>query len=108
MTGKYHYEGVTADCLTRFREYLTQQGCSSGLQDIFWLTVPEQYLSAHQKEHLQECGPYLLALEVEETSVTIEMLVRASNALHCSCTGPASATLRAYALSWLDDALSPL
>lgn len=106
MLSRYVCEELEQALTARLQQQLRQLGCSSALEDVFWLPVPNSLLSPLQKEHMEQCGPYGLALVVEESSFSLEFLVRASNALHCNCTAPASSELRAYALNELDAMLA--
>ena len=61
----------------RLCEHLDAMDLGAGLDGIYWLPVPAHMLSAVQKEHESQCGPYVMALECEETSLRLELLVRA-------------------------------
>ena len=102
MISRYMCEEIAPAATRLLQQHLQQLDCGSGLEDVFWLPVPESLLSPLQREHAPRCGPYALALIIEETSLSLEFLVRASKALHCNCTAPASPDLRAYALNALD------
>lgn len=106
MLSSYRCEELEEEVTKRLQEQLTQLGCSSTLEDVFWLPVPHKLLTPLQQEHSEHCGPYGLALIIEECSLSLEFLVRASGALHCQCTAPASPELRAYALNELDGMLA--
>ena len=62
-------------------ETLAARNLAAGIEHLYWLPVPE--LTAVQKEHAASCGPHVVALEVEETSLRMELLVRAKNRLRC-------------------------
>ncbi|MDR1397452.1 MAG: hypothetical protein LBJ14_06945 [Desulfarculales bacterium] len=71
----------------RLRLFLGQT-CRPGLlPGAYWWPVPQRALSPLQREHLASCGPYCLALLLEERppALKMELLVRAENNLHCSC-----------------------
>lgn len=105
MLTSYLCEELDLETTSRLKQQLTQLGCASTLQDVFWLPVPNRFLTPLQQEHSESCGPYSLPLEILSTSLCLELLVRASGALHCHCIAPASTELRAYALKELDDIL---
>lgn len=88
--------------------HLHRLGFNSSIEGMFWLPVPEEYLSQLQKEHGPQCAPYCMALVLEETSVHLEMLVRAKGKLHCPCVAYASAGLREHMISFLSQMLYAL
>lgn len=102
MLSRYICEELEPATTQKIQQHLQQLDCGSGLEDVFWLPVPNTLLTPLQSEHIATCGPYVLALIIEETSLSLEFLVRASRALHCNCTAPASVELKNYALTQLD------
>jgi hypothetical protein len=91
--------------LARLRLFLGQT-CRPGLlPDTYWWPVPQRALSPLQREHLVSCGPYCLALLLEEreAALKMELLVRAENNLHCPCLAMASPEQRELAWAFWDD-----
>ncbi|MBQ4132541.1 MAG: hypothetical protein IJD04_02260 [Desulfovibrionaceae bacterium] len=82
-------EDIVIDCsseqLAGLKACLDNLGFRSSLPDLYWLPVPDEFLNDLQQEHKEDCGPYAMALELSGNSVTLEMLVRAQNQLHCAC-----------------------
>ena len=66
------------------RLYLKEKTVSSGLEEIFWLEIPEKLLSSVQEEH-KSCGPHYLAIETGQDFIKFEFLVRCRKRLHCDC-----------------------
>jgi hypothetical protein len=60
---------------------------ASPLPGLYWWPLPIQLLSPLQRQHQPACGPYRLALSLEERGrcLKMELLLRAENNLHCSC-----------------------
>ena len=50
---------------------------------LYWLPLPEDLLSPTQLEHKEQHGPYHLAVEITNTAVKFELLVRSKVNLHC-------------------------
>ena len=85
---------LTPQDATRLASGLKEAGMASTLSGIYWLPVAENMLNALQREHLPDCGPYVLALNLDEEGVLLlEPLVRAQNRLHCECIALAEETL---------------
>ena len=91
-------DGTTKRLIARLNEL----GMKSALDNLYWLPVPNVLLSSLQMEHYLTCGPYRMALELDKNTVTLELLTRALNTLHCECIAPASAALRTHMIDWLD------
>ena len=69
-------DDLRAEETRRLCEHLDAMDLGAGLDGIYWLPIPAHMLSAVQKEHESQCGPYVMALECEETSLRLELLVR--------------------------------
>jgi hypothetical protein len=80
----------------------------AGLEGVYRLPVPESMLSRVQKEHLERCGPYCLALEVEGGSIHMELLVRGLGRISCVCGAFAPEALRNAMIRQLEDMLTEL
>ncbi len=78
----------------------------SGVEGVYWLPIPSELHSEIQKEHASKCGPYVMALEVDDESLCLELLVRAKSVLHCNCVSYAHAELEQYMMRYVDSLLS--
>jgi hypothetical protein len=68
---------------------------------LYWIQLPDDLLSPTQLDH-KEHGPFHLAVEVTNTAVKFELLVRSQVNLHCSCIAHATAAQRQYILDFMD------
>jgi len=75
------------------------------LPGLFWLELPNDFLEEEQSAHAGH-GPFRFSLELDRDSLRLELLIRNSAALHCSCTAYASARQRHFALETLDRMLA--
>lgn len=80
----------------------------AGLEGIYWLPVPRDMLTPLQQEHIDSCGPYCLALEVEANAVHMELLVRGIGRITCKCLSFASVELRNHMIAYLEGLLEEL
>lgn len=64
--------------------YLKEKTVSSGMEEIYWLEIPDELLSPIQEEH-KSCGPHYLAVETGRDFVKFESLVRCRKRLRCDC-----------------------
>ena len=104
----YRIDELRADDVKKFARHLEEMDLRSEMDGIFWLPVPPELLSSRQKEHAPLCGPYVMALEVEETALNLEFLVRSKSTLHCSCLGYADEALIRHMMAYVDETLRTL
>lgn len=97
-------EGATA----RVAKVLENRGLTSSLGDLFWIPLPEELLTACQREHMGECGPHAAGLECNEDFLQLELLVRACSKLRCDCVAYATVEQRAWLLNYVDTLLKEL
>ena len=64
--------------------YLKEKTVSSGMEEVFWLEIPEGMPSPIQEEH-KTCGPHYLAIETGKDFVKFEFLVRCRKRIRCDC-----------------------
>ena len=87
---------------------LLDMDLQAGLEGVYWLPVPREMLTPAQAEHFDSCGPYCLALEVEENAVHMELLVRGMGRISCGCLSFASQELRNSMIDYLEGMLKEL
>ncbi|MDR3628874.1 MAG: hypothetical protein P4L42_00915 [Desulfocapsaceae bacterium] len=68
---------------------------------LYWIALPPDLLSPTQHGH-EKCGPFYLAVEVENDSIRFELLVRSHANLHCSCIAYATPVQRQFVLDFID------
>lgn len=81
---------------------LTQSGCQSGIERLYWLPVEKDWLLPVQREHEASCGPHCLALEILDDAVRLEFLVRAKGRMRCECVCYLSPEAERHMMDWLD------
>ena len=101
-------DDLRAEETKRLCEHLDAMDLGAGLDGIYWLPIPAHMLSAVQKEHESQCGPYVMALECEETSLRLELLVRARGRIRCECVAYASPELQRPMMAYITDTLKEL
>ena len=94
--------------LERLAERLDNMELSAGLEELYWMPVPKNLLTPVQKKHERECGPYVLALEILDESLRLELLVRARSKLRCDCVAFAEQKLVDYMIGYLHGLLDEL
>ncbi len=106
----YVIDDISVEDCQNLAKHLASLELQTSLADVFWLTVPQELLNAEQLAHAQTCGPHVMALEIEENHelIRMELLVRAQNALHCSCVGYAPPPLIEHMIKKLNGILTSL
>lgn len=104
----YLLEDFTGEQIKTISDRLNDMELGGAMDGIYWLPCPQELLSDVQKEHADECGPHCMALEIDGTSLRMELLVRARNKLRCECVSYASEELRAHMIKYIDDMLTEL
>ena len=90
----YIIEDLLPDNARRLAEALDAKGYKGPMDDIYFLPVPAELLTDEQKDHTDDCGPHILALEiihgVETATLKLELLVRVRGRMRCSCVAYAT------------------
>jgi hypothetical protein len=104
----YYIDEFVPGELERLGERLDSMEFSAGMEDLYWLPVPQSLLTPIQQQHERECGPYVLALEILDEALRLELLVRARNKLRCDCVAYAEQRLVNHMIGYLHELLDEL
>lgn len=98
----YLIEDLRPEDLRRITARLEELGFKGPMDGLYFLPLPAELLEPVQAGH-PECGPHVMALEVwDETTLKMELLVRARNKLRCDCVAYATPAQRAHMIDALD------
>ncbi len=104
----YRIEDLAPEHVERLARALDARGQGSGMDGLYWFTLPRDMLSAEQMEHAPDCGPHVLSLEILDGGLSLELLVRARGRLRCSCVCYANPAQRAWGMDTVDTLLREL
>ena len=108
----YLIEDLTEADLEKVVNAFNDLGFRGPIDDIYYLPVPDELLQDEQKAHMGECGPYFMGLEtiagIDESSLKLELLVRARNKIRCSCVTYATPEQRRHMIDYLDQFIDEL
>ena len=104
----YRIDDLTPEDEGKLHEFLNSLALGAGIAGMYWLPVPPALLSPVQQEHVAQCGPYVMALELEDGTLALEFLVRARGRLRCECVHYASAELQAHMMRYVDSLFEQL
>lgn len=74
---------------------------------VYWLPLDPDVLAPIQSEHL-ECQPHVAAVELGETRLSMELLVRTRSRIRCKCIAYATQEQRNWLIRRVDDMLEQL
>ena len=87
-------------------------GLRGPIEGIYYLPVPAELLQGEQTAHLNECGPFFMALEgiesPDDNRLKLELLVRGRNKIRCSCICYATPEQRRHMIDYLDQFIEEL
>ena len=86
------------DNIDSYLKRTIKQGPMVGL---YWIELSDDLLSESQLGH-EEHGPFHLAVELTNSAVKFELLVRSQTNLHCSCIAHATPVQRQFILDFID------
>ncbi len=98
---QYLLDEISKGDLPRVREYLHGHAKAARLEDIWWVDLPEDLLSPEQFSH-RDCRPFRFAVEVGDTFVRFEFLIRSEQIMRCACIGYATRPQRDFILAFAD------
>jgi len=103
----YLIDELTPQEIKKIKNSLKKMGLHSPIKDIFWFEVPEDILTSIQKKHLPSCGPFIFSLEIGDSWLKLELLIRATGKIRCSCISYANEVQRNYIIDVLEEIVSP-
>lgn len=99
----YLIEDFYPEHMVKVLAALVDKGFAGPLDGIFYLPLPPELLIDTQREHTDVCGPHMFVLEaVDESTLKLELLVRAQKKLRCECVMYATPAQREYIIGFLD------
>ncbi len=83
------------------KNYFDENVGVSSVEGVYWIELDEDILTDVQKAHT-DCKPFYMAVELEETRLSGELLVRTKNRIRCDCIGYANIAQRNHFISVID------
>lgn len=85
--------------------YLKRKLRPGQMDGVFWLELPHSLWGEAQRGH-DLCAPFFFGVELEESRVVFELLIRSSSNLHCSCISYPEPAQREFVLAFFDEMLA--
>jgi len=83
------------------KEYLSANFSEAKVGNLFWITLDKSLLSEIQTNH-KDCQPFYFAIELQETSLACELLVRTNQRVRCDCICYAKKAQRNWIINKID------
>jgi hypothetical protein len=91
----------------KLNAFLSQTYGEDRMEGIYWIPLGGDLLSPIQTAH-RECQPFFAAVELQETRLSLELLVRTRNRIRCSCIAYADDPQRNWLVGLVDRMLAQL
>ena len=104
---QYVIDQLRPDDYFRIKAYLDMNLRQSGIPDIYWLILPQDMQEGIQAEHA-DCQPFYFALELCQSALSCELLVRTLSHVRCDCMCYASPAQRNWLIQTVDDICNQL
>ncbi|MDY6905567.1 MAG: hypothetical protein SWH61_12880 [Thermodesulfobacteriota bacterium] len=85
----------------KLSDYLAQQFGPPSMGTIFWIPIPETILTSDQAKH-KTCQPHSFAVNLEDSKLVCELLIRTRNVMRCNCIGYATPEQREWIIQYVD------
>ena len=91
----------------KIKAYMDENIKTSPMEGLYWIPIKKDLLAGVHASH-KECGPHYFSLELQETRLACELLVRAENSIRCDCIRYASKEQRDWLIEFVDTILERL
>jgi hypothetical protein len=95
----YLIDEISASDLDKIKNFLENHAIKSNLDQVFWVQIPDNLLTATQLEH-RECRPHVFSVELGSSWVKIEFFIRSLSNMRCTCPGYCSPEQMSYIIAF--------
>ena len=93
--------------LDSLKTYLAKHYVPDALGGLFWIPLAGDLLTDTQKAH-PECQPHYFAVDLDESRLACELLVRTKSRMRCDCISYATEVQRNWLIALIDDIFDQL
>ena len=104
---QYVVDQLNHDDFQKLRSHLEENYGKPEFESIFWLPIEKSSLNEVQQTHVN-CHPFFVAVDLQETQLVCELLVRTKNKIRCECMGYATEQQRNGIIELIDSILDKL
>ncbi len=98
---QYVIDEIRLEDHEKVKNHLDSTLGDSGSPGLYWFPVDESMLTETQAAH-ETCKPLCFSLELEETKLSCELLIRTLNRIRCDCIAYATEEQRNWFIGKID------
>ena len=103
----YLIDEISSGDIKRIAAYLEENAVRSGLENLFWVEMPEGMLDDIQRRH-PDRAPFVFAVELGPTWVKLEFFLRNLQDIRCPSAGYCTAEQRGFIIDYADRIIESL
>ena len=103
----YYLDEISTSDLKKISKYLNENATKAGMDRLFWIEMPSDFLNEFQSEH-SECEPHRFAIETGDTWIRAEFFLRTSVKFRCDCNGYCNDHQKEFIMSYVDNMIDKL
>ncbi len=104
---QYRIDELRLEDHAKIKEHLDSQLGTPKMDGLYWVEINNALLSDVQQEH-NDCKPFYFAVELNESFIACEFLIRTKNRIRCDCIANANQEQRECIMNFLDDVFEQL
>ena len=104
---QYVVDQLNQDDIQKLRSHLEESYGKPEFDSIFWLPIKKSSLNEVQQKHV-DCHPFMVAVDLQESQLVCELLIRTQNKMRCECMGYANRQQRNDLIELIDSILEKL
>jgi hypothetical protein len=103
----YLIDEISIPDMEKVSRYLRSKGEISGIENIYWIRVPDGYLNLIQTDHM-DCQPFFFAIELGRGIIKAEFFIRTLKGMGCSCNSCLDPEQTAFIIGFMDEMIGKL
>jgi hypothetical protein len=104
---QYVIDELRAADYQALKKYLDEHYGPAALGGIYWIPLATEVLTDTQLEHRQ-CRPHYVAVDLDQSRMACELLVRTQNRVRCKCIGYTTEKQLRWLIALIDNVFSRL
>ncbi len=104
---QYLIDELSTTDYQKIKAYLDSHFKAGTMEGIYWVPLEKKLWSKVQLKH-QECQPFFIAVDLAETQLSCEFLIRTQNRVRCECMAYADEDQRSWIINCIDAILEKL
>ncbi|RJR24909.1 MAG: hypothetical protein C4582_03900 [Desulfobacteraceae bacterium] len=103
----YLIDEISPDHIKTAKDFLKETALSSGIESIFWVSLPHDLLTGSQYEHTG-CRPHVFAVETGPSWIKFELFIRSLTTMRCTCPSYCSKQQAEFILNFAEAMIAKL